>query len=144
MLSDTPVYPISVAARILNISVHTVRMYEKEGLIVPFKKSSGHRLYSDLDIERLSCIRRAINQSKISIAAIKTIYTMIPCWQINQCSDEARKNCIVFNSNVQNQPCWTIKNKDDRGECRKCKVYNNFADCQTIRVAIIDITKGNS
>ena len=33
-----PVFPISTAAKLLKISVHTLRMYEREGLIIPFKK----------------------------------------------------------------------------------------------------------
>ncbi len=43
---DEPIYPIRTAAKLLNISVHTLRMYEKENLILPFKKSTSHRLYS--------------------------------------------------------------------------------------------------
>ena len=57
-----PVYAISTAARLLGISVHTLRMYEKEGLIVPFKSNGNQRKYSDMDLERLRCIRRAIKE----------------------------------------------------------------------------------
>ncbi|MFH2031950.1 MAG: MerR family DNA-binding transcriptional regulator [Bacteroidota bacterium] len=39
-----PKYTISSAANLLGISVHTMRMYEKEGLIIPFKKESNQRL----------------------------------------------------------------------------------------------------
>jgi MerR family transcriptional regulator/heat shock protein HspR len=34
---NVPIFPIRTAAKLLNISVHTLRMYEKEGLI-PFKR----------------------------------------------------------------------------------------------------------
>ncbi|MDE3059313.1 MAG: MerR family transcriptional regulator, partial [Bacteroidota bacterium] len=47
-----------MAAQLVGISVHTLRMYEIEGLIIPFKKDSGQRLYSDLDVERLKCLRK--------------------------------------------------------------------------------------
>ncbi|MCJ7553068.1 MAG: MerR family transcriptional regulator, partial [Ignavibacteriaceae bacterium] len=30
-------------------------MYEREGLILPYQKDTGHRLYSDSDIDRLQC-----------------------------------------------------------------------------------------
>ncbi|CUT05716.1 MerR family DNA-binding transcriptional regulator [Candidatus Kryptonium thompsonii] len=33
-----PVFPISVVAERLGISEHTIRMYEREGLIIPYKK----------------------------------------------------------------------------------------------------------
>lgn len=75
---DEPIYPIRTAAKLLNISVHTLRMYEKENLIIPFKKSTNHRLYSNSDIERIKCIRNAINEMTISIKGIKRIYSMTP------------------------------------------------------------------
>jgi predicted site-specific integrase-resolvase len=39
-----PVFSISTAAKLLDVSVHTLRMYEREGLIIPFKKDSSQRL----------------------------------------------------------------------------------------------------
>ena len=45
-------YSIGTVARMLGISVFTLRKYEREGLIVSFKKKSGHRLYSASDVER--------------------------------------------------------------------------------------------
>ena len=57
---EEPIYPIRIAAKLLNISVHTLRMYEKEDLILPYKKSSSHRLYSINDIDR---IQRCTKQS---------------------------------------------------------------------------------
>ena len=78
---EEPIYPIRTAAKLLNISVHTLRMYEKENLILPFKKSTNHRLYSKSDIERIECIRNAIKEDKISINGIKFIL----CPKRNRC-----------------------------------------------------------
>src|SRR4030067_1200493 len=131
---EEPVYPISVAAKLLNVSVHTLRMYEREGLIIPYKKESNHRLYSKSDIERLSCIRRAINEYKISIAGIKTIYSLIPCWKIIGCSEAKRKNCEAFISH--SKPCWSFNHKNNictGKDCRECEVYNSFSDCRSIK-----------
>lgn len=138
--SAAPVYTISVTARLLGISIHTLRMYEREGLIIPYKKDSGHRLYSQNDIERLQCIRRAINQDKISIAGIKTIYSLIPCWKIVNCSEEERLNCPSFTAH--SQPCWTFdhkKNVCSSRICRECVVYKDFSDCSTIKNSINQI-----
>ena len=92
MQSNTPndqsIYPIRTAAKLLNISVHTLRMYEKENLIIPYKKSTNHRLYSQFDIDRIKCIRQAINESKISINGIKSIYSLMPCWEVKKCSND--------------------------------------------------------
>ena len=130
----TPVYSISIAANLLGISVPTLRMYEKEGLIIPHKSSGNQRIYSDFDLERLRCIREAINESKISINGIKTIYSLIPCWDVVKCSEEDRKNCKAFQSHEQ--PCWTFNHPntvcEDR-DCRECEVYENHSKCGSIK-----------
>ncbi len=135
--SEIPLFPISVAARILDISVHTLRMYEREGLIVPFKKESNHRLYSKADIERLNCIRKTINESKISINGIKTIYSLIPCWEIINCSQRDRENCESYKSH--SKPCWSFGHKNNvcgTISCRDCNVYKNYSECKSLKEKI--------
>jgi MerR family transcriptional regulator, heat shock protein HspR len=139
---ELPLYPISSAAKILGISVHTLRMYEKEGLILPFKKESSHRLYSESDIQRLLCIRRAINVNKISINGIKAIYSLIPCWEINNCSKNDRNNCEAFISH--SRPCWSFKHSNNicyNKECRNCNVYKDFTECGKIKDLITSKVK---
>lgn len=136
-----PKYPIRDAAKMLDVSVHTLRMYEREGLILPYQKETGHRLYSDCDVERLKCIRLAINERKISIAGIKTLFSMIPCWQIINCTEQDRLNCSAFCESKQ--PCWTynhINNLCASIECIKCEVYVSFQDCSNVKEAIKNIT----
>lgn len=135
-----PVYTISVTADLLGISVHTLRMYEREGLVIPFKKDSGHRLYSDSDVERLRCIRKTINENKISIAGIKTIYSFIPCWKITNCSENERANCPAYTAH--SSPCWTFEHKTNLCSsrvCRECSVYRDFSDCTKIKNLINQI-----
>lgn len=134
MTNNEPIYPIRTAAKLLNISVHTLRMYEKEKLIIPFKKSSSHRLYSESDIERIKCIRSAINESKISINGIKTIYSMMPCWEVMNCSNEDRNRCSGYLTHQG--PCWSVKGKDTvcaAKDCRTCSVYKDFGECDSIK-----------
>jgi MerR family transcriptional regulator/heat shock protein HspR len=83
---NEPQYTISRAAKLLEVSVHTLRMYEREGLFIPFKKKTNQRLYSKNDLERISNLRNVINDKKISINGIKTIYSLIPCWEIIKCA----------------------------------------------------------
>lgn len=138
---DLPLYPIRTAAKMLNISVHTLRMYEKEGLILPFKKETSHRLYSESDIDRLACIRRAINEYKISIAGIKTIYSLIPCWNITNCSDKDKANCDAFKNH--SEPCWTFEHTSNICSemiCRNCQVYQQYSECGQIKESIKQIT----
>lgn len=135
--SSEPYYSISTVARILGISVHTLRMYEQAKLIIPFKKVTRHRLYSDFDVERLRCIRYAINEEKLSIAGIRKIYSFIPCWQIICCSTYDRNKCPAFNGN--SQPCWSYSHKKNicaKLECRTCEVYKISSDCGKIKASI--------
>ena len=134
MTNNEPIYPIRTAAKLLNISVHTLRMYEKEKLIIPFKKFTSHRLYSESDIERIKCIRSAINNSKISINGIKTIYSMMPCWEVLSCSKENRSSCSAYLTH--NGPGWAVKGENTvcaSKDCRSCSVYNDFGECNSIK-----------
>jgi MerR family transcriptional regulator, heat shock protein HspR len=132
--TDKPVYPIRIAAKLLNISVHTLRMYEKENLILPYKKSTNHRLYSQYDLDRIQCIRNAINEMKISINGIKSIYSLMPCWEIMKCSNGERSKCNAYLTH--NKPCWASKSDDTicaPKECRECTVYKNYGECGSIK-----------
>jgi MerR family transcriptional regulator/heat shock protein HspR len=135
-----PIFPIGTAAKLLNISVHTLRMYEREGLIIPFKKNTNQRLYSKTDIERIECIRRAIKLEKISIKGIVRIFSLIPCWKIAGCTEVDRKNCKAYSGN--SVPCWMFNHKDNfctGKDCRTCEVYKSYGDCHSIREKIKEL-----
>ncbi len=137
----TPVYPIRTAAKLLGISVPTLRMYENEGLILPYKSPGNQRIYSEDDIERMRCIRNSIKELKISINGIKTIYSLIPCWEVVKCSEADRKICKAFDS--YHQPCWTFNHKDticEGRDCRECEVYRNYSKCTEIKELIKKIS----
>lgn len=100
---NIPIYSIGEVADRLGISVQLLRLYEAEGLILPFKKSSRHRLYSEFDISRIECIRKMINEEEISIIGIKRILSLIPCWAIKYCSEKERDGCLAYTGSVE--PC---------------------------------------
>ncbi|MBM4168096.1 MAG: MerR family transcriptional regulator [Ignavibacteria bacterium] len=135
-----PTYSIGTVSRMLGVSVHTLRMYEREGLIIPHKSDGNHRLYSPADVDRLNCIRRAILEEKISIAGIRRIQALIPCWDIKQCSEEDRSHCKAFRSHERG--CWTYKHKKNMCaelDCRTCDVYESAIDCGNIKQRIIEL-----
>jgi MerR family transcriptional regulator, heat shock protein HspR len=127
-------YTIGEAADLLGISVPTIRMYEREGLIVPLRKSSGHRLYAESDLQRIRCIRHSINIDKVSIAGLRQLMSLVPCWQVKNCPDSERSQCTGFLD--QQSPCWTGTKKSaecKNTECRSCEVYMNSSDSVQIR-----------
>jgi MerR family transcriptional regulator, light-induced transcriptional regulator len=60
MSREEPQYPINYVARLTGLSAHAIRMWERRHDVVkPARAASGHRLYSDGQIDRLKLLRRA-------------------------------------------------------------------------------------
>ena len=51
-------YSIGEFSKLTNISIYTLRYYEKEELIVPNRKENGRRYYSEKDVIWMEFIRR--------------------------------------------------------------------------------------
>jgi MerR family transcriptional regulator/heat shock protein HspR len=133
-------HTIGEAADIMGIAISTLRMYEREGLVLPYRRSSKHRRYSWSDIERIRCIRRMIRDEKISIAGIRRILSLIPCWRVKGCPPEVREACPAFDRH--DGPCWTMSQKPwecRNSDCRACSVYTSITDCQTLKRTIASI-----
>jgi MerR family transcriptional regulator/heat shock protein HspR len=56
------VYVISVAAELAGVHPQTLRIYERRGLINPYRTPGGTRRYSQEDIERLELIQELTDQ----------------------------------------------------------------------------------
>ena len=131
---NTPMYSIGTVARLLGVSVQTLRLYERRGLILAHKSSGNQRLYSQSDIERLKCIRTSISKHKISIEGIRRIQSMVPCWENVECPMEQRIVCPAFTAS--DAGCWTYKHKSNvcaGRDCAQCKVYLLSGDCEQIK-----------
>ena len=66
------VYVISVAATLAGMHPQTLRIYERRGLIEPFRTPGGTRRYSDRDLARLGLIQELTEQG-INIEGVKRI-----------------------------------------------------------------------
>ncbi len=129
-----PVYAIGVAADLVGVSVHTLRMYETEGLIIPQRTASKRRLYSQADIERLQCIRTMIEDRGFNLAGIKGMMSMAPCWEIKGCSEMDRQGCDAYKSSLE--PCWVAKSESSACQdeiCSECPVYKEVTTCHNMK-----------
>jgi MerR family transcriptional regulator/heat shock protein HspR len=89
---DTPVYPIGVAARLVNVHPRTLRIYETEGLIQPVHLGT-RRMFSENDIKWIGCLRSMIHDDGISIPGLKKLLQLAPCWEIASCPLSIHESC---------------------------------------------------
>ncbi len=66
-----PRYIISVAASIIGIEAHTLRYYERLGLVQPERSSGNIRLYSEEDIDRLRYIKALMSDCGVNVAGVE-------------------------------------------------------------------------
>ena len=72
-----PRYVISVAARMLGIQTHTLRYYEKIGIIEPCRSQGNIRLYSEMDIALIQRVKSLIDDLGVNLAGVEVILHMI-------------------------------------------------------------------
>lgn len=70
---DTPLYGISVAAKLVGVHPRTLRLYEEAGLICPARTKGNTRLYSGEDIERLRYICYLTREKGVNLAGVKLL-----------------------------------------------------------------------
>ncbi|HAZ31635.1 MAG TPA: MerR family DNA-binding transcriptional regulator [Dehalococcoidia bacterium] len=68
-----PRYAINVAARIVGVHTHTLRYYERLGIIQPKRSPGNQRLYSARDIEKLQQIRTLADDLGVNLAGVEVI-----------------------------------------------------------------------
>ena len=75
--NSEPRYVISVAARMLEIQTHTLRYYEKVGIIEPHRSQGNIRLYSDRDIAILKRVKSLVDDMGINLPGVEVILRMV-------------------------------------------------------------------
>lgn len=69
-------YMISVIAEMYEIHPQTLRLYEREGLLLPSRSDGNTRLYTDEDIERLEVILQLTRELGVNLAGVEIILNM--------------------------------------------------------------------
>jgi len=97
---DTPVYMISIVAKIAGVHPQTLRFYENEGLIKPSRTEGRTRLYSERDLIRVKRIVSLTRERGVNVAGthlilkleddLERLFTMLA----EQLDDTARKLII--------------------------------------------------
>ena len=72
-----PRYVISIAARILGVQTHTLRYYERVGVVEPQRSQGNIRLYSERDIDMLRRIKTLVDDLGVNLAGVEVILRMM-------------------------------------------------------------------
>ena len=73
---DLPAFVISVAAEMSELHPQTLRAYERDGLLAPYRTPGGTRRYSMRDVERLRLIRRLTQEEGLNLAGVRLVLDM--------------------------------------------------------------------
>jgi MerR family transcriptional regulator/heat shock protein HspR len=68
-----PFYMISIAAELAGVHPQTLRIYEREGFILPTRSPGGTRLYSEEDIKTVRTIQELTREKGVNLAGAKLI-----------------------------------------------------------------------
>jgi MerR family transcriptional regulator/heat shock protein HspR len=91
-----PRYVISIAARMLDMQTHTLRYYEKVGIIEPSRSRGNVRLYSDRDIALLQRVKALVDDMGVNLPGVEVILRMMQRMnemqsELEQAHEELRK-----------------------------------------------------
>lgn len=74
---NEPCYVISVAARMVGVRTHTLRYYEKIGIIEPSRSRGNIRLYSERNIAQLRRVKTLMDDLGVNLAGVEVIMRMV-------------------------------------------------------------------
>jgi len=69
-------YHISSVAERFHIHPQTLRLYEREGLLMPSRSIGNTRLYSDEDVKRLEIILNLVRDLGVNLAGVEVVLNM--------------------------------------------------------------------
>lgn len=69
-------YMISAVAEQYQLHPQTLRMYEREGLLLPSRSDGNTRLYTQEDLERLEVILKLTRDMGVNLAGVEIILNM--------------------------------------------------------------------
>jgi methanogenic corrinoid protein MtbC1/transposase-like protein len=122
------VYTVKAAARSTGLSAHVLRVWEKRyGAVVPHRTSTGRRVYTEADIERLRLLREATTWGH----AIGQIATL-PSAQLKQLVRRGRETGDRYPVAAEVSPLNGLAGEEDEAE--------DVTPDQVVKLAIAAVT----
>lgn len=139
---DTPVNrlagqltKIGAVAQRFGISPDLLRLYEREGLLIPVKSRRGTRYFTEQDYPWIATLMRLVRGARMTFASIRHLLAVTPCWQIRQCGYADRKHCA--RNADRTRPCWTSRACCEGPDCYTCPVYRSAGESKALQALLV-------
>ncbi len=127
---------IGAVAKHFKISVDLLRLYEREGILIPLKSPKGTRYFTEKDYLWIETILRLVREARLNFAGIRHLLALLPCWEIRKCGFEKRASCPITKDPTT--PCWNNKACcQDSQDCYGCAVYRSAPACQNLNALLV-------
>ena len=73
-MNNKSIIPIGAISELLNVHERTLRIYDKEGLLIPKRNKKNRRMYSQNDLEKANLILYLTRNLALNLAGVKTIF----------------------------------------------------------------------
>ena len=125
---------IGEVARHFGVSVDLLRLYEREGLLIPLTSAKGTRYFTQLDYPWIATVLRLVREARLNFAGIRHLLALLPCWEIRNCSGNDRTECTIIAGATA--PCWIERNCCKPGDCYACDVYRAACRCENLKAFV--------
>jgi DNA-binding transcriptional MerR regulator len=126
---------IGTVAKHFDISVDLLRLYEREGLLLPIKSNKGTRYFTARDFDWISTLLRLVRESGLNFAGIRYLLALLPCWNLNSCDDSKLGSCpSKLNAAA---PCWAAETCCQKEQdCYNCAVYRMAPNTANLKLLL--------
>lgn len=128
---------IGEVARHFGISVDLLRLYEREGLLIPIKSPKGTRYFTERDYPWIETLLRLVRAAGLNFAGIRHLLALLPCWQIRSCAEGHKADCAIVAEG--SDPCWVGKKCCNPVDCYNCGVYRAAGNCENLKQMLVPL-----
>ncbi len=127
---------IGAVARHFQVSVDLLRLYEREGLLIPLKSAKGTRYFTELDYPWIATLLRLVREARLNFAGIRHLLALLPCWEMHGQGDESKRECLAAAG--PDAPCWKDQTFCSPAQCYVCEVYRAACKCGNLKALIVN------
>jgi DNA-binding transcriptional MerR regulator len=128
---------IGEVARYFGVSVDLLRLYEREGLLIPLKSAKGTRYFTRLDYPWIATLLRLVREEGLNFAGIRHLLALLPCRELRGCAEPRKAGCSLAAGAAQ--PCWIHRNCCNPGDCYACEVYRAAYRCENLKTLVLPV-----